>query len=110
MSEKASWYQALQGFQKMVPHEVQRFYLGKHIDLMKLSKTEVDRRFRRIWAKSADPDASFEDVLAVYALEDLEHRVGVDGCTQELYDETIAAIIHDLITVAFNNSEPTHVH
>ena len=109
--QKAFWLRAIQAFQTIVPDDdMQRYYLGRYMDDMKLPKLVIQKRYSKMWARAMDPDACFEDLLAVFSLEHLEARLGVEGCTQEAYDQIIAETIHGLITIALNNPEPSNVH
>jgi hypothetical protein len=99
--EKAFWFRALQAFQTMVPdQDDQRRTIGLYIDEMGLTREVVDARFAPMRAKTMDPQADFEDILAVFARDLLLSRVETDATPQDAYDRTLAEVIEGLINAA----------
>lgn len=104
--DKPFWYHDLRTFQALVTAEdMQGHVLCVWLDGFGWTKAEIDNRFKRMWARMLDLDAEFEDILAVFCLELMQHRFAPAEWTQANYDLTIGEVIKPLIGLALSTTD-----
>ena len=105
--DKPFWYRDLRTFQALVASQSdQGQVLCEWLDTFGWTKTEIDTRFQRFWARMLDIDAEFEDLLAVFCLELMQHRFTPSEWTQANYDATIGEVVKAMIEVALRTTAP----
>ena len=108
--DKPFWYPDLRTFQALVASQSdQGHVLCEWLDTFGWSKHEIDTRFQRFWARMLDIDAEFEDLLAVFCLELMQHRFTPSEWTQANYDATIGEVVKAMIEVALRTTKSSEL-